>query len=288
MKKNVILIICLLYAAVLKSQVPFQSRPTAFTIDHKEFEISLLSPTRYGVGKKTEVFSTVFLDWKLPNAGLKHLWWKKPAKKDRGFFKSRDIWFGSVHNLDYPNMFFKSVQKHKPDYIADSCIVPNVITMRNELRMSLYLRKATSCDGPDFLFTLRAGIKNSFKIKKDVTMPPVTRNPLWYRETAVCLDTIVWFVGADLDFHLTDNLNMLVDLDFYSVDWNVKDHSLESKIFVYGYAGMHRRLMISGGIKLIAGSVYSENKYQILPMADVSYFWRLKKKREKGLFGEMM
>lgn len=286
MKKYFTLILFVFLFDGLTAQVRFQSRPTAFTIDYNAFEISLLSPSRYGVGKKTEVFSTVFLDWKLPNLGLKHLWFKKPAKKETGFFKSRDIWFGTVHNLDYPNMFFKSVQKNKPDYISDTCTAPNVITMRNEARMSLYLRKATSCEGPDFLFTLRAGLKNSFKIKKDAAMPPVARNPLWYRETVVCLDTIVWFAGADLDFHISEKLNMLVDLDFYSVDWNVKDYSVESKIFIYGYIGMKRRLMIEGGLKFIAGSVFSESKNQILPMVDVSYFWKMKKKRDIGLFGD--
>ena len=285
MKNFFTLILFVFFAVPLTAQVQFQSRPTAFTVDHREFEFSLFSPTRYGIGKKTELFSTVFWDWKLPNLGLKHLWYKKPAEKDGGFFKTRDIWFGSIHNLDYPKMFFKTVQKHFDDYIADTCILPTVITMRNEFRMSLFLKKATLCEGPDFLFTLRAGVKNSVRLKKDATMPPVTRSPLWYRETAVCLDTVVWFVGADLDFHLTGRLNMLVDLDFYSVDWNVNDYSIESKIFVYGYFGMIHKVMLEGGIKLIAGTVYDKFKFSVLPMIDVSYFFKFKRKRQEGLFG---
>lgn len=286
MKKFVVFIFFFLFAVVLKSQTPFQTRPTALPISHKAFEVSLFSPTRYGIGKKTELFSTVFWDWKLPNLGVKHLWFKKSAKKEKGFFKSRDIYFGTVHNLDYPNMFFKTIQKRNDDYIPDTCIVPNVITMRNELRMTFFLKKKTSCDPANFLFTLRAGEKNSFKIKKDATMPPVDRNPLWYRETVVCLDTIVWFVGADVDFFLTDRLNMLVDADFYSVDWNVKDFSVESKIFVYGYFGIQRNIMLEGGLKFVAGHVYSEPKFQILPMIDLSYFFKLKKKRDIGLFDD--
>lgn len=287
MKKLLIFALLFFVTGFVKSQIPFQSRPTAFTIDKREFEISLFSPTRYGVGKKTEVFSSIFADWKLPNAGVKHLWYKKPSKNDNGFFRERDIFFGTVHNIDYPTMLFKSIQDHKPDYISDTCTVPNVITLRNELRVSFLLKKRTSCNPSNFLFTLRTGIKNSFKIKKDATMPPVDKM-IWYRETVVCLDTIVWFAGVDLDFHIGDYFNMLVDCDFYSVDWGVKDFSVENKIFLYAYFGMRRRVMIEAGVKFAYGTIYSENKFLALPMIDFSYFWKLKKKRDRGLFPENM
>ena len=121
-------------------------------------------------------------------------------------------------------------------------------------------------------------------------MPPVTKTPLWYRETVVCLDTIVWFVGADVDFSITGRLNMLADLDFYSVDWNVKDYSVESKIFVYGYFGMKHNVMLSAGVKLACGSVYGDTKFAVLPMLDISYLFKLKKKKKHGtgLFGDDM
>lgn len=285
--RKLLVIILISISGILQAQVPFQSRPTAWTISKHEFEFSLFSPTRFGVGEKTEVFSSVLADWKLPNAGAKHLWWKKPAKDRRGFFRSRDIWFSTVHNLDYPSMFFKSVQDRKPSYISDTCTVPGVITMRNEARVSLYLKKRTSCTPPDFLLTLRAGVKNSFKLNKDYTMPPVDK-PLWYRETVVCLDTIVWFAGADLDFHLTGRLNMLVDADFYSVDWNVKDWSGENKLFVYGYFGRNRHVMLQAGAKLVYGPIYGDFKFMAYPMLEFSYFWKLKKKRDQGLWGDTL
>ncbi len=287
MKRFLIIILLTIISGLANSQVPFQSRPTAFTIDKREFEISLFSPTRYGVGKKTEVFSSIFADWNLPNAGVKHLWYKKPAKSEPGFFKERDIFFGTVHNLDYPKMFFESVQDHKPEYISDTCTVPNVITMRNELRVSFLLRKRTSCDAANFLFTLRAGVKNSFKIKKDATMPPVDKM-VWYRETVVCLDTIVWFAGIDLDIHLGERFNLLADWDFYSVDWDVKDCAGENKFFIYGYFGMRQRIMIQAGVKLAYGTIFGKSQFMALPMLDFSYFWKLKKKRDMGLFPDSM
>ncbi len=287
MTRRILLILLVLSAFQLKqaySQAPFQSRPTAITIPRNNFELSVFSPMRYGCGKKTEVFSSVLADWKLPNLGLKHLWKHKPVRDGEGFFKERDIYFSTVHNIDYPTMFYKTVQKQKPSYISDTCTVPNVITMRNELRVSLMLKKKTTCDPANFFLTLRAGVKNSFKIKKDATMPPVDRQ-LWYRESVVCLDTIVWFAGADLDIHITDKLNLLVDADFYSVDWNVKDWSGENKIFVYGYFGMKGNVMLEGGVKLMYGTVMDDFKLMALPMVDASYFFGIKKKRDVGLFG---
>lgn len=268
------------------AQAPFQSRPTAITIPRKSFELSVFSPTRYGCGKKTEVFSSVLADWNLPNLGLKHTWIHKPVRGDgEGFFRDRDIYFATVHNVDYPTMFFKTVQKHTSKYIPDTCTVPNVITMRNEARVSLMLKKKTLCDPANFFLTLRAGVKNSFKIKKDADMPPIPRQ-MWYRESVVCLDTIVWFAGADLDIHITDKLNLLVDADFYSIDWNVKDWALEHKIFVYGYFGLKGNVMLQGGVKLMYGPVMDDFKFMALPMIDASYFFALKKKRDVGLFGD--
>ncbi len=270
---------------VASAQPEFQTRPTACTLNKHHFEVPLFSPTRFAVGEKTEVFSSVLADWELPNLGLKHLWWKKPAQDDGGFLKTRDLFFGTVHTLDYPKPFFKSVQKHKPEYIADTCVLPNVVTMKNEARLTVMLKKRTNCEPGNFLFTLRAGVKNSFRLKKDATMPPVDKM-LWYRETVVCLDTTVWFVGADLDIHITGKLNLLVDADFYSVDWNVKDWSGENKLFVYGYFGYKQNIMLEGGVKLLYGTAFNDFKFMALPMIDVSYFFALKKKRDKGLFGD--
>lgn len=281
----ILLVFQLIGISAAQAQAPFQSRPTAVTIPRNNFELSLFSPSRYGCGKKTEIFSSVLADWKLPNLGLKHIWKHKPVREGGGFFREREIFFSTVHNIDYPTMFLKSVQKHKPSYISDTCTVPNVITMRNEARVSLMLKKKTNCEAANFFLTLRAGVKNSFKIKKDATMPPVGRQ-LWYRESVVCLDTVVWFAGADLDIHITDKLNLLVDADFYSVDWNVKDWAGENKIFVYGYFGMKGNVMLEGGIKLMYGTVMDDFKLMALPMVDASYFFGIKKKRDIGLFGD--
>ena len=281
---HIFTLMLLLVCGGAAAQPEFQTRPTACTIDKHRFEISLFSPSRYGIGEKTEVFSSILGDVIIPNVGIKHRWFTKPAQDNGGFLKTRDIHFGTVHNIDYPGIFFKGVQKHKPSYISDTCSLPSVITMKNEARLTIMLKKKTNCEPGNFLLTLRAGVKNSFKLKKDVTMPPVDRM-LWYRETVVCLDTIVWFVGADLDIHITGKLNLLVDADFYSVDWNVKDWSGEHKLFVYGYFGYKQNVMLEAGVKLMYGTVFDNFKFKALPMLDFSYFFSLKKKRDKGLFG---
>ena len=287
MKRILTLFIIVLCAAEMMAQAPFQSRPTAYTVDNKSFEFALFAPTRYGFCKNTEVFSSVLADWKLPNIGIKRLWFTKEAKRDDGFFRSRRIYFGTLHNFDYPKMFFESVQDKKPKLIADTCTVPNVLTMKNEARATILLKNRTSCDAGNFLLTVRAGVKNSFKLSKDATMPPVNK-ALWYRETVVCLDTIVWFVGADLDIHFNDRLNILVDADFYSVDWGVKACSGENKVFLYGYCGQNRRIMAQAGFKVAYGTVFGDFKTLILPMIDISYFWSLPKSRDNGLFGKKM
>jgi len=267
------------------AQPEFQTRPTACTIDKHRFELSLFSPSRYGIGEKTEVFTDVLGDIMIPNVGLKHRWFTKPAQDKGGFLRTREMHFGTVHTFDYPGIFFNGVKKHTSDYIPDTCTVPSVITMKNEARLTIMLQKKTNCEPGNFLLTLRAGVKNSFKVGKESNMPPIDRHTLWYRESVVCLDTIVWFVGADVDIHIAGKLNLLMDADFYSVDWNVKDWSGENKLFVYGYFGYKQNVMLEAGVKLLYGTVFDNFKFKALPMIDVSYYFSLKKKRDKGLFG---
>lgn len=278
-----LLFISMIFTAL--AQAPFQTRNTAITLEKGTFEFSAFACSRWGCGNKTELFTNPAADWQLPHAGIKHLWYVKKAQHQGGWFSKRNFYFSTRHIVDYPTMFFNSVQKHK-DWINDSITVPGILTMSNEIRVSTFLKAETSCSKPDFLFTLRGGLKNSFNFKDSDFMP--VQRKLWYRETVVCCDTVVWFVGADIDFSITDRLNLSADVDFYSVDWNVDDFSIENKIFVYGYFGMRHRLMAQAGIKTGYETFDGDHCFFILPMIDVSFFLKPKSGRQKGLFGDNM
>lgn len=285
--KKIFVIFLLLISLGSNAQIPFQTRQTAMTLPKKSFEFAVFAPSRYGLFNHTEIYTNPFIDWQLPNLGLKQLWFVKHAKRDKGFFKSRDFYFSTVHNFDCPTMFLRSTQNHKSEFISDTSQIKFLFSMKNEFRVSTFLKRKTSCDAADFLFTLRLGVKNTFNYKDKSTFLPVNRPQLWYKETVCATDTVVWFVGADLDFHLTSKINFLADLDFYSVDWKVKDFSLESKLGVYGYFGKKNNMMWYGGLKFMVTTFDKHPSFRLLPMADFSYFFRFKKNRETGLFGEM-
>ena len=84
MKKYILLFLFLMIGGVAIVQPEFQTRPTACTIDKHRFELSLFAPSRYGIGEKTEVFTSVLGDVMIPNVGLKHRWFTKPAQDEGG------------------------------------------------------------------------------------------------------------------------------------------------------------------------------------------------------------
>ncbi len=280
--RTIITSICLAFSVGLSAQMPFQTRETAKTLPHKHFEISVIQPTRYGVGKKTELMANPFIIWKHPNLGVKHLWYhKKPAKSDK-FLSSRGIYFSTLHTANYPTMSLKFIQNRNiRNYIPAYSEIPQIIALKNELRISTLLKRSTSCEPSNFVITYRLGIQNAFEFGNN-TFVPINQYIL-YRETEIYKDTFIWYTGFDIDGRITNKINFIADLDFYAANFKVNDWSVEHKAFIYWNAGRKKRLLFDLGYKVAIGSLNNKLRFFIFPVFDVLFLFK-PGGRQKGLF----
>lgn len=267
----------------LQSQTPFTTRETAKTIGKKHLEASLFLPLRYGIGKKTELYTKPIVIWKLPHIGIKQNWFSKNQSRNGTSFKDKAWYISTVHSFNYPTMLLKFEEKYRiKNFIkSDSKPIPHIFSFKNELRISTILKSRSSCDYENYLLTLRLG--HQFAIESDKSEIKPIKEHIFYRETAIYHDTAVWYVGLDLNTHLTNRINWLIDLDFYSIGYKINDWSIEHKGMIYWLMGRKKRIRAFVGYKLIYGTIHSETSFKFYPLFDIQYLFR-SKKHEEGLF----
>jgi hypothetical protein len=97
----------------------------------------------------------------------------------------------------------------------------------------------------------------------------------------------MWYVGVDLDGHLTESLDFFVDIEFQSVDWAVKAFAIEHKAGINFMLSENVRIWM--GYKAAFGNYTAPTAFFISPMADLVFGFRKPKfGRQKGLFKDKM
>ncbi len=275
----------LLLGLLIFSVVPVQSQNriwtdgTAFTIPHREVEISLFRLSKIGISKKDELSIHP-----LAAAVLPHLFYKRRWVKFRMF--KGNYMLSSRHGVYYPSWALRLTRNLNIfNLLPEDTQIPNSICIQNELILSRFLKEPSHCNAGDMLITGRIGFKYSFGWGEST--PPVIYRSVLYRETFVVHPEIIWYVGLDLDGYLNYVLNYFVDLDFYSVKL-LKYWSIESKLGIMGYLGEHWSAF--GGLKLAFSTMSDRNRFLLFPIAGVSYTFKYKRKkrRGKGLFRRKM
>jgi hypothetical protein len=246
----------------INAQLEFWTVGTGKTIPLGVLDISLFRPASYGLTKTFEISSQPFIFPVFPNAQVKKNWYDKRFS------------IASVHGLNYPTWFLRLARSKKDGaLIPRDSIVPNLFVFKNELIGSIILKEATSCDAENYLLSIKLGTQFALKFGES-TLPDIEK-PVLYPRTSVYHDTLLWYVGVDLDAHLNSFINYSVDIDFLSVGLGVGDWAIEHKGMLM--TNLTKSLSILLGYKLSVGSMPSGNKFGIYPMADISWKYRFRK-----------
>jgi hypothetical protein len=290
----------LFFSIPLVAQYDLWTIGTAKTLAPNMLEVSLFQPLRYGITTRVEARTFLFPNILCPNIGTKihwytikdyeilistrhHFYYPTPAIK----FLSKNVPFG----IDYydPNKgqgirrmqepFFDSISPPPLSYEPlNDIIIPNIFTFQNDLLISKMLVPRTSCTSSDLLLTLKIGAIFS-KISGKSTLPLVL-DPMIYQRTSVFHDTVLWYVGLDLEGHINDIMDFSIDAEFLSVDWKVKDWAFEHKgLFVFNFNDFH----LAAGYQFSYGTYPDKNKVFIMPVIDLTYRFGVRFQQE-GLF----
>ncbi len=274
MKFKIVLLIIFIFSITLaQAQNQLWTQGTAHTLSKHRLSVSLLKPTRFGLTHRTELQAHPLAFFAMPHLAIKHAWVEKI------FFK-RKFLFSSYHGIYYPTLALNLTRKRNNEKLLPiTTQVPQLLAFRNELRVSHFLKPSTSCKRANQLLTLRLGIKNAFSF--GASSPPIIVQPIMFRETMVFFPEPAWYAGLDFDAHLNQTFNYFIDIDYHSIGWKWKQWAVESKMGIMGYSGRRMSAMI--GAKLSYSKLLNENKFYALPIADISWTFRIKRRKEKEL-----
>ena len=278
MLKRFITIISALFLLLFEvsAQTNIWTIGTALTKPKGQYSFGIFQPFRYGLTKSLEFSAHPVLFLAMPNASLKKHW----------YTTENEWYFSTRHALHYPTLFFRlTSRKGLMGLLPPHTVVPHTLAFANEFLASTWLIKETSCDPPNLLLTLKAGVKNGLKLGE--TTVPSFDYPLAYQQASVYLEKKpVWYIGADLDGVIGNGLNFCVDIDFISVNWGVDDYAVEHKsLLVIPFA---RRMTFAAGYKLSYGTYPYGNDLFIMPLVDLIWDFKRKEKRDNGLFEKDM
>jgi len=241
---------------------------TAKTIPQGHLEISILRPARYGLTKSIELSAQPIIFPVFPNAQLKKNWYD-------GKFS-----IASVHGINYPSLFLKLAKRDKPDAIIPrDSVVPQLFMIKNEIIGSIMLKERTSCEAANYFLSVKIGTQFALKFGES-TLPNIEK-PILYPRTSIYHDTLLWYVGVDLDAHLNEMINYSVDIDFLSVGLKIGDWAIEHKGILM--LKLTNSLVAMAGYKISYGTMPSKNKFGIYPIADISWTYRFKTVKSKQL-----
>jgi hypothetical protein len=272
MLKRKITIVCFLFFLIcplsVHSQMELLTVGTAKTIPHGFLEISLFRPARYGLTKTLELSAQPLIFPIFPNAQIKKNWYDKKFS------------IATVHGINYPTWLLNMVRKRdRKDLIPRDSLVPQLFVFKNEVIGSTMLKKATSCEAANYFLSVKLGTQFALKFKKS-TLPDIEK-PVIYPRTSVYHNTLLWYVGVDLDAHLNEFINYCVDIDFLSVGLKIDDWAIEHKGMLM--MKLTKSLMVLAGYKVSYGTMPSGNKFGIYPMVDISWTYEFKKVKAKQL-----
>jgi len=275
MKASILFFLCVLFFSVgVRSQHNIWSVGTAKTLDKRQYYYGIFEPLRYGLTKRVELQTYPLACVVFPNLSFKINW---IAVNNNWYLSTR-------HAASYPTFGLRISQEQDfRELIPDTTHVPQMIGVTNEILFSKWLIPESSCEAADMLLTIKAGIKFAYKFE-ETGFPNINQSVI-YHQAAIYRDSILWYVGIDLDGHAGEKMNFCLDLDFMSVN-QLDDWAIQHKGMLIIPFGKRANFII--GYLINYGTYPDKNRIFAMPLIDLSWYFRGKKPAEKGLFDEDM
>jgi len=247
------------------------SSETAYTSLKKTGNISLTSPSRFGLGGNFELSTMLPENYFVPNLMLKKS------------YTLKRIILAHRHALYSPTPGLNWAQKNEIKTIAAPDIkIPLIMALRNEIIASYPLGGDVECSkGPPFLI-LTGGLAIDYGVPfGENKLNHINEHILGSRSPALTGKGIYITPRLQVNGRLTDNLLVEADVKFFFGNFLNNNFALEQhtglEIFLL------RNFTFTLGYTFSYGH-YTKSDFFILPFADLSFYFGKKKGREVGLF----
>ncbi len=276
MRIKIIVFILILPLIVSKVTAQLWTLGTVYTIPQRKVETGIFSPFRYGITRTLEIQTFWEANYKIPNFTLKKYWGKI-------FW---DIHLASKHGIYYPTPMIRHPVFTGTFSLPDSFRqAAPIIAYRNELLLSKFLIKKTSCTAANNLLILKLGIAAVWVLGDTALVPKYTKH-LLYTRTSIFKKHPLWYIGLDLVGHLGEKLDYYTDIEFQSVDWKTDYWGIEHKFgIIYP---LSEKLRFTVGYKLASGNYPATSLIFFSPTLDLIFNFEAVRHPQKGLFRHKM
>lgn len=251
------------------------SSETAYSVQKKTGNISVLTPSRLGLGKNFELSTMLPENYLAPNLILKKSY---PFKKF--------IW-AHRHALYSPTIGLNWAQKNGyKSIVAPEVEIPFIMSLRNELIASYQIGSDPECSkGPPYLiFTGGLAIDAGFPFEKNY-LTHINEHILGSRSPALTGQGAFLSARLRVDGRITNAIFAEGDIKFFFGNFINNNFSFEQHAGIQLF--LMRNFSITIGYTFSYGH-FSNSNFKIFPYADLSIYFGKKKGRDVGLFKKGM
>lgn len=237
--------------------------------------ISLISPSRYGLKQGLELSTNLLINYWVPNLTLKKRW------------ANQQWYIASKHGLYSASSGIKWAQKNNHSSIIDSTTkVPLVISIKNELIISRYIASNNTCSKEQPYIILTAGIGVDFGIRGSKTeLAEMKEHFLSNRSPALTGNGALGYAKIRADWQINSMMTLGGGLKYFRGDFT-GNHAFEqaTKLQTFIISG----LSVNVGYILSIAQYNTPNSFGIFPLIDINLYFGKRQSRQKGLWGSKM
>nr|WP_321407044.1 hypothetical protein [uncultured Carboxylicivirga sp.] len=248
---------------------------SANTVYPKAGNISLISPSRYGIKPGLEVSSNVFMNYWVPNLTLKKRW-------------ANNNWYvATKHGLYSATPGINFAQKNNFTSIVDSAVqIPFVLSVKNELIVSKYISSDNRCSNDQPFVILSAGIGVDVGISfGESGLTEMREHFLTNRSPSLTGKGAIGYAKVRADWEISNMLMLGGQLKYFRGNFTGNqafEQSTELQTFITP------TLSFNIGYILSIANYNTPNKLSVLPLIDINWYFGKKQSRQKGLWGTKM
>lgn len=244
---------------------------SANTVYDKAGNLSLTSPSRYGLKPGLELSSVVPLNYLVPNLFLKKRW------------KNTTWYVATRHGLYSGTPGFKWAQNNGYESIADTTWnIPFLLTARNEIMVSRLISKDNTCSRKQPYVIITGGIGFDYGIAfGDNDLEEIDEQFLANRSIPLTAQGLLTFAKLRADWQINSYLMLGGAFRYYYGDFT-GTHAFEQQTDLQTF--LLPSLAVSIGYNLSYANYNINNRMAIIPAFDLTWYFGRRQGREKGLF----
>lgn len=231
--------------------------------------INFPQESNYTLNNSLELNTNPFFFIVLPELGIKYKWIERKNSFQKKHLKKLSIVFSTNHKIYYPTKILnisKNIQYL--NYNPNPNNIKNFISFKNELLITLILKKKSNCVHSEMFITGSVGIYNSIKNKTDYYS--INKNSLLYLNTSMFDDKATYYFGIQVDNKLKYNLYYKVKIKYTKIGTR---KILENNLLFYSNLFKKQNFRIGIGYNL---AISNYSTLGIIPIFTIGYNFTLK------------